>query len=483
MNSTSATTSTTETNSFTEPWTLDKLLPLREELIAYHDEEYLVVSKPADLRMDGPHEATLQKLLMSFFPTPSMFEEAESNDEAIRSYVSKLSKWSDVKDNNLRPCHQLDYATSGVILIAKSRQAAATASQSFRDRLTQKTYVAIVHGHVNPDSFPVYSRYHCDFESWENGDIEKNYRKSRKVGRKFRGFMPAHAIFEKWKGHMKSTKSNHPGHTKKRKRRLGKSVDGVAEPKIDFELIELKLNEKEKLLKMKWSEVKSIALYKEVFEMLAQSFNDELKRNVEEMTSDNNMSVKDKNMESYSGGTTTHVSHVFRVMGEGQDVKDKQSCSFYVNVDIASLGKKDFRMAFDLNALCETSDDIQKHYSSFTTGYDVGKLEFKPALTRCEVLWTGHINGFPVSKVKLQPKTGRRHQLRVHMVACGHPIVGDATYEYPSPGREELCNRMCLHAHKLSLPLLNSKVMEFIAPDPFQVVGMFNELSISGGGR
>jgi len=33
------------------------------------------------------------------------------------------------------------------------------------------------------------------------------------------------------------------------------------------------------------------------------------------------------------------------------------------------------------------------------------------------------------STVLLKPKTGRRHQLRVHLMSIGHPIVGDMTYE------------------------------------------------------
>lgn len=33
-----------------------------------------------------------------------------------------------------------------------------------------------------------------------------------------------------------------------------------------------------------------------------------------------------------------------------------------------------------------------------------------------------------VTKVRLLPRTGRRHQLRVHSMCLGHPIVGDFTY-------------------------------------------------------
>ena len=43
-------------------------------------------------------------------------------------------------------------------------------------------------------------------------------------------------------------------------------------------------------------------------------------------------------------------------------------------------------------------------------------------------LAVGTYQGRPVSKVELHPSSGRRHQLRVHCLSLGHPIVGDATY-------------------------------------------------------
>ena len=66
--------------------------------------------------------------------------------------------------------------------------------------------------------------------------------------------------------------------------------------------------------------------------------------------------------------------------------------------------------------------------------------------------------------VLLLPKTGRRHQLRVHMAHVGHPIVGDYTYcgDGDAP-------RMMLHAWSLTLPLPLKwgGVRTFVAPDPF----------------
>ena len=48
------------------------------------------------------------------------------------------------------------------------------------------------------------------------------------------------------------------------------------------------------------------------------------------------------------------------------------------------------------------------------------------------------------SLVKCQLKTGRTHQIRVHLSHHGHPIVGDPLY---NPARGE---RLMLHAHRLT---------------------------------
>ena len=47
--------------------------------------------------------------------------------------------------------------------------------------------------------------------------------------------------------------------------------------------------------------------------------------------------------------------------------------------------------------------------------------------------------------VEVSPSTGRTHQIRVHLAAIGHPVVGDAVYGKASP----LVGRQFLHAHRL----------------------------------
>jgi tRNA pseudouridine32 synthase/23S rRNA pseudouridine746 synthase len=53
------------------------------------------------------------------------------------------------------------------------------------------------------------------------------------------------------------------------------------------------------------------------------------------------------------------------------------------------------------------------------------------------------------ARVLLTPITGRSHQLRVHMLALGHPILGDGFYAPPEV--KALANRLLLHAQELSI--------------------------------
>lgn len=70
-----------------------------------------------------------------------------------------------------------------------------------------------------------------------------------------------------------------------------------------------------------------------------------------------------------------------------------------------------------------------------------------PSLTRFRRLGTsgGH------SLLMLMPKTGRTHQLRVHLSWIGHPILGDEIYGNPKDALQQ-AERLFLHAHRLVLP-------------------------------
>ena len=70
------------------------------------------------------------------------------------------------------------------------------------------------------------------------------------------------------------------------------------------------------------------------------------------------------------------------------------------------------------------------------------------------------------TRVNLTPITGRSHQLRLHMLALGHPILGDKFYAHPQA--KALSPRLCLHAESLQIQHpITGETMEFTAPVGF----------------
>jgi len=70
------------------------------------------------------------------------------------------------------------------------------------------------------------------------------------------------------------------------------------------------------------------------------------------------------------------------------------------------------------------------------------------------------------TRLALFPKTGRSHQLRVHMLAIGHPILGDRLYA--DDNAFMAAERLQLHAHKLKLRKpTDGEWIEFSSPCPF----------------
>ena len=92
-----------------------------------------------------------------------------------------------------------------------------------------------------------------------------------------------------------------------------------------------------------------------------------------------------------------------------------------------------------------------------------------PRGQRSQTRWrcVAHADGAtPASRLELQPVTGRSHQLRVHMQALGHPILGDTLYA--PPDLVARAPRLLLHARDLAFvhPLTGAR-MAFTAAAGF----------------
>lgn len=68
------------------------------------------------------------------------------------------------------------------------------------------------------------------------------------------------------------------------------------------------------------------------------------------------------------------------------------------------------------------------------------------------------------SRVALFPHTGRSHQLRVHLAAIGHPIVGDELYAYP---HDQRLPRLLLHAVSVDIRTPEGRLLNLESPAPF----------------
>jgi len=76
--------------------------------------------------------------------------------------------------------------------------------------------------------------------------------------------------------------------------------------------------------------------------------------------------------------------------------------------------------------------------------------------------------------LEAMPKTGRTHQIRVHLAAIGHPVFADSVYGK----KTELLNRHFLHAHLLGFNLPGSdKYVEFKVELPEDLQGVLSQFS------
>ena len=136
-------------HAFASLWQTSTCLEKLFEII-HEDADLLVVHKPADLVCH-----------------PTKGDEYSSLISRARIYLERLKlKNSELKIespgtenlqlaiSNQQPhlVHRLDRETSGLVLIAKNSTAARELARVWETRLVQKEYLAIVHGHVQPDA-------------------------------------------------------------------------------------------------------------------------------------------------------------------------------------------------------------------------------------------------------------------------------------------------------------------------------------------
>lgn len=106
-----------------------------------------------------------------------------------------------------------------------------------------------------------------------------------------------------------------------------------------------------------------------------------------------------------------------------------------------------------------------------------GKL--RDAVTDWERIGQGEYEDETFSYLKLMPKTGRTHQLRVHLKAVDRPIVGDVLYAGKKLALSSNLGleRLALHAHILELDLPKGEAKRFVAPMSEELIEAIDKMT------
>ncbi len=116
-----------------------------------------------------------------------------------------------------------------------------------------------------------------------------------------------------------------------------------------------------------------------------------------------------------------------------------------------------------------SASDFRKWSSEFGA-----RGELREAVTEYKVLERGK----EATYLEIYPKTGRTHQIRVHVKSIGHPIVCDKLY-----APKQMCllgfSRTALHAFSLEIMSPSGKPLRFEAPLPEDFVQALEFLNLS----
>ena len=94
----------------------------------------------------------------------------------------------------------------------------------------------------------------------------------------------------------------------------------------------------------------------------------------------------------------------------------------------------------------------------------------KSAITQYKVIKEFQVKNQWFSFLEVIPKTGRTHQIRVHLSSIGHPILGDKKYKFKRTPQVPELKRQFLHAYYLKFKLPSGILKSFASPLPTDLI-------------
>ncbi|NJD22181.1 MAG: RNA pseudouridine synthase [Melioribacter sp.] len=144
----------------------------------------------------------------------------------------------------------------------------------------------------------------------------------------------------------------------------------------------------------------------------------------------------------------------------------------YLNDQFAERKVKKYYSALVHGIIKENDGMIKKPIREFGSGrMGIDDRKGKPSETKFHVVQ--RFSGYTL--LELNPSTGRRHQLRVHLYSIGFPIVGDL--RYGDKTIQEKYSRIMLHAKNLEFQLPDKKSVLIEAPHSKSFLELLKQIS------
>lgn len=122
--------------------------------IIFEDDDLLVLNKPSGVTVNTSDtttgEHTLQNFVEEYLHLPPYVREIKVQPMSSEEKIFKTPLEEFVSRAGI--VHRLDKETSGVILVAKTGQAFQNLQEQFKDRLVEKSYLALAHGKIIPEN-------------------------------------------------------------------------------------------------------------------------------------------------------------------------------------------------------------------------------------------------------------------------------------------------------------------------------------------
>jgi 23S rRNA-/tRNA-specific pseudouridylate synthase len=481
--------------------------------ILYHSPNYCIINKPYDVRMDGDFAVTVDKL---------------------------VAQWLQTQTDKLKWIHQLDFATSGVLAIGLNREATAAASSAFYHRLPEKTYLAVLQGHLSYDNWPECQEPFNKMDFIDHTHRKRNKRKMKDLWKEnkenkqldetngWQNEIMQHNLRLCLSALEEIKETEGEEHIRKTIEAEGNS-DLKNVLSFGYEQLSISAKRRKQLRKVLALYNKApvllestLGVYEEFFQKKKEN-NGEGDNKDEEEGEGDNLSEQEE-VEEDNDNDLNNAETATTAQEEEQETNDletelinlckdaaneeeffatdnylKDRCSYYLTHNTPqdiSIG----RNTPFIYRYRDSSTDTDKLMIRIPLTEKENEFRMEPSPpelfsdpSRSKVAATEVIildnrafyGGQPVTKVLFRPLTGRRHQLRIHSLCLGHPIVGDFTYnrfyreqlfhyfrEHLSGSvgddptivirksketiQEELekivCERMMLHAFSLKIP-------------------------------